>query len=95
MAIRDLKNRMMWAFSRMAGDTTRRPDGGTSFYRPIGKKKQEAAENPARAAAPETPYLCSRQTCRAASRKGWLSISPVVPPISVMTTSAFVSAPTW
>ena len=57
MAIRDLKNRMMRAFSRMAGDTTRRPDGGTSFYRPIGKKKQEAAENPARAAAPETPYI--------------------------------------
>ena len=28
------------------------------------------------------------QTCRMASRKGWDSISPVVPPISVMTTSA-------
>ena len=29
-----------------------------------------------------------------ASRKGWLSISPMVPPISVMTTSAFVCSPT-
>ena len=39
-------------------------------------------------------FPCSRLTCRAASRKGWLSISPVVPPISVMTTSACVSSPT-
>ena len=30
----------------------------------------------------------SSATCRAASRKGWLSMSPVVPPISVMITSA-------
>ena len=31
---------------------------------------------------------CSRPTWRMASRKGWLSMSPMVPPISVMTTSA-------
>ena len=31
---------------------------------------------------------CSAATCRMASRKGWLSMSPTVPPISVMTTSA-------
>ena len=33
-----------------------------------------------------------QETWRIASRKGWLSISPVVPPISVMTTSASVFA---
>ena len=33
-------------------------------------------------------------TWRMASRNGWLSMSPVVPPISVMTTSASVFLPT-
>ena len=30
----------------------------------------------------------SREIWRMASRKGWLSMSPMVPPISVMSTSA-------
>ena len=36
----------------------------------------------------------SREIWRAASIKGWPSMSPMVPPISVMTTSAAVSRPT-
>ena len=36
----------------------------------------------------------SEDTCLMASRKGWLSISPVVPPISVITTSAWDFLPT-
>ena len=37
---------------------------------------------------------CSIDTWRMASMKGWLSISPMVPPISVMTISALLCAPT-
>ena len=40
------------------------------------------------------PFPTSRETWRMASRKGWLSMSPVVPPISVITTSAEVVFPT-
>ena len=36
----------------------------------------------------------SRDICRTASIKGWDSISPMVPPISVITTSAFLLLPT-
>ena len=36
----------------------------------------------------------SREICLTASMKGWDSISPMVPPISVMTTSALVFLPT-
>ena len=36
----------------------------------------------------------SREICRTASMKGWDSMSPMVPPISVMTTSASVCLPT-
>ena len=45
-----------------------------------------------------TNNLFSRPTslpiCLAASRKGWLSMSPIVPPISVSTISAPVFLPT-
>jgi hypothetical protein len=34
----------------------------------------------------------SAATCRMASRNGWLSMSPTVPPISVMTTSVWPSS---
>ena len=56
MAFRDLSQKLMGAFRKVAGDSTRRPDGGTSFYRPIGRKKKEE-EQPAPAAAPQTPYI--------------------------------------
>ena len=36
----------------------------------------------------------SWETWRMASKKGWLSMSPAVPPISVMTTSALDFCPT-
>ena len=36
----------------------------------------------------------SKDTCLIASINGWDSISPIVPPISVITTSAFVFLPT-
>ena len=39
-----------------------------------------------------SPRGRSAATCRMASRKGWDSISPTVPPISVMTTSTSSSA---
>ena len=40
------------------------------------------------------PLPTSLDTCLIASRNGWDSISPIVPPISVKTTSAFVFLPT-
>ena len=39
-------------------------------------------------------FPTSRDTCLIASKKGWLSISPVVPPISVMIISASEVLPT-
>ena len=43
MRLNDLKNRLLKRFSRGEGDASRRPDGGTSCYRPIRRKTQ--AEN--------------------------------------------------
>ncbi len=40
MRLNDLKNRLLKAFSRGEGDASRRPDGGTSCYRPIRRKSQ-------------------------------------------------------
>ena len=37
---------------------------------------------------------CSIDTCLIASMKGWLSMSPMVPPISQMTISAWLFSPT-
>ena len=42
MAFMDIKNRLLNFWNRTAADSARRPDGGTSFYRPVGKKKKEA-----------------------------------------------------
>ena len=39
-------------------------------------------------------FPCSSDTCLIASRNGWLSISPTVPPISVIITSALLVLPT-
>ena len=41
MNLSDLKDRLLKAFSRKESDGSRRPDGGTSCYRPIRKKTQE------------------------------------------------------
>lgn len=46
MKLSDWKNQLLRKFSRREEDATRRPDGGTSCYRPL-KKKAQAAE-PAR-----------------------------------------------
>ena len=41
MALKDLMKSIGGAFSRMSADITRRPDGGTSHYRPLRKKTAE------------------------------------------------------
>ena len=40
MRLNDLKNRLLQVFTRGEGDASRRPDGGTSCYRPIRRKSQ-------------------------------------------------------
>jgi len=48
MAFRDLIRDIGGMFSRAAGDSTRRPDGGTSHYSPLRKKAADsAAQQPA------------------------------------------------
>ena len=51
MAFKDLLNNIGGMFSRITTDNTRRPDGGTSHYRPLRKKAQEG--NPAQMNAPQ------------------------------------------
>ena len=46
MALSDLKNRLMQMFSPGTGDGTRRPDGGTSCYRPMRKRMPPDAAGP-------------------------------------------------
>ena len=41
MALKDLMSKIGGAFSRVTADLTRRPDGGTSFYKPMRKKNAE------------------------------------------------------
>lgn len=41
MALKDLMKSIGGVFSRMSADITRRPDGGTSHYRPLRKKGTE------------------------------------------------------
>ena len=41
MALKDLMKNIGGVFSRMTADITRRPDGGTSHYRPLRKKTAE------------------------------------------------------
>ena len=58
MAFRDLIRSISGAFSRVTGENTRRPDGGTSHYRPLRKKSAEPAgsmENPGETQA--VPYV--------------------------------------
>jgi len=41
MAVKDLVQKISGVFSRVSADMTRRPDGGTSHYRPLRKKAAE------------------------------------------------------
>lgn len=41
MALKDLMKNIGGVFSRVTADITRRPDGGTSYYRPLRKKTAE------------------------------------------------------
>ena len=47
MALKDLITDIMGMFSKVRGDATRRPDGGTSHYSPMRKKADAAAQQPA------------------------------------------------
>ena len=47
MALKDLITDIMGMFSKVRGDATRRPDGGTSHYSPMRKKTDPAAQQPA------------------------------------------------
>ena len=44
MGLNEWLNKLRGTMSRMTGDGTRRPDGGTSHYRPSPKKSAQAAE---------------------------------------------------
>ena len=46
MALSDWKNRLMQVFNPGPGDGTRRPDGGTSCYRPMRKRMPAEAAGP-------------------------------------------------
>ena len=41
MALKDLMKNIGGVFARVSADITRRPDGGTSHYRPLRKKTAE------------------------------------------------------
>lgn len=47
MALKDLITDIMGMFSKVRGDATRRPDGGTSHYSPMRKKTDPAAQQSA------------------------------------------------
>ena len=47
MALKDLIRDIGGLFSKVRGDATRRPDGGTSHYSPMRKKTDRAAQQPA------------------------------------------------
>lgn len=55
MSLTNLKNKMMQRFFHGEKDGNRRPDGGTSCYRPIRRKDQ--AEAPAPEEAPAMTYI--------------------------------------
>lgn len=58
MAFADLVKEIRGMFSRVRGDSTRRPDGGTSHYRPMRRKGTEEPV-PAAGQQPEgnVPYV--------------------------------------
>ena len=58
MALSDWKNRLRQVFSPVGGDGTRRPDGGTSCYRPVRKRMPAEADNSQNYAyAQPVPYV--------------------------------------
>ena len=57
MALKDLMKNIGGVFSRMSADITRRPDGGTSHYKPLRKKTAEPQPGDMNQGAPqETQY---------------------------------------
>lgn len=61
MALKDLMKNIGGMFSRMTADITRRPDGGTSYYRPLRKKAQDMPMQDMTMQAPvmpqDTPFV--------------------------------------
>ena len=60
MALKDLMKNIGGVFSRVTADITRRPDGGTSHYRPLRKKTAEPAPGETmqmQGAAQDTPFV--------------------------------------
>lgn len=55
MALKDLMKNIGGMFSRVTADITRRPDGGTSHYRPLRKKTQAAPVQDMTMQAPTMP----------------------------------------
>ena len=55
MALKDLMKNIGGVFSRVTADITRRPDGGTSHYRPLRRKTQEAPMQDMTMQAPSMP----------------------------------------
>ena len=54
MSLSDVKNKLLKRFFRAEGDASRRPDGGTSCYRPIRKKSQAEIQEQAEQQPPMT-----------------------------------------
>ena len=55
MALKDLMKNIRGTFSRMSADITRRPDGGTSHYRPLRKKAAEPQAGETMMGQPQDP----------------------------------------
>ena len=55
MALKDLMKNISGVFSRMSADITRRPDGGTSHYRPLRKKAAEPQVGETMMGQPQDP----------------------------------------
>ena len=55
MALKDLMKNVKGVFSRVSADITRRPDGGTSHYRPLRKKAAEPQAGETMMGQPQDP----------------------------------------
>ena len=67
MALKDLMKNIGGVFARMSADITRRPDGGTSHYRPLRKKTAEPQMGETiqgQAPAQDPQYEIGRASCR-------------------------------
>ena len=56
MKLSDWKDRLLRGFSRRPGEATRRPDGGTSCYRPLRRKTPGENEMPQEELRQSVPY---------------------------------------